>query len=77
MIFPISAIILVTSAVKNIYLRRAHRDALKPAQLRSFNIVRVFLLAGIPKTERRVVQSEIKSEHFDYNDIVQGIGACV
>lgn len=63
---------MVTSYVGHDHVRSAHRAAINDDDLRKLNIVRVFLLAGVPSKEKFITQGAIKNEHAHFNDIVQG-----
>lgn len=66
------AVLIVTSYVGHDDVRSAHRVAISKAELAKANIVRVFLLAEIPKKEQFIKQEAIANEHQHFNDIVQG-----
>lgn len=66
------AIIVITSYVGHDQVRSAHRAAINGDDLQKLNIVRVFLLATIPSTEKFITQNAIQNEHEHFNDIVQG-----
>ncbi len=68
----ILGIIIVTSYVGHDEVRSAHRQALSQQKLRSMGLLRVFLLADIPSTEKFIVQRSIYDESDRFEDIVQG-----
>lgn len=64
-------VIIVTSYVGHDETRSAHRQALTQQKLRSMGLLRVFLLADIPSTERFIEQKSIYDESDRFEDIVQ------
>lgn len=69
----VAAILVVTSYVGHDDLRSAHRTAISNTTLLNLGVVRVFLLADIPKREKFITQAAIESEYQHFNDIVQGV----
>lgn len=65
-------VMIVTSYVGHDEVRSAHRQTLTQQKLRSMGLVRVFLLADIPSTERFIEQKSIYDESDRFEDIVQG-----
>lgn len=63
---------VVTSYVGHDEIRSAHRQAISQEELKSFGMLRVFLLAEIPKQEIFITQKAIVNEHERFRDIVQG-----
>lgn len=53
-------------------VRSAHRQSLTQQKLRSMGLLRVFLLADIPVTEKFIEQKSIYDESDRFEDIVQG-----
>lgn len=65
-------IIIVTSYVGHDDVRSTHRQALTQQKLRSMGLLRVFLLADIPPSEKFIEQKSIYDESDRFADIVQG-----
>lgn len=65
-------IIIVTSYVGHDDVRAAHRAAASQNELKQFGLLRVFLLAQVPSTERFISQKSITSEQRRFGDLVQG-----
>lgn len=63
---------MVTSYVGHDEVRAAHRAAISAATLRELNILRVFLLAKVPATEKYITQAAIESEYRHFGDLLQG-----
>jgi Galactosyltransferase len=68
----LAAIIIVTSYVGHKNLRAAHRQAIPQHKLKSFGLLRIFLLAEIPVHERYITQREVEQEQVKHGDLLQG-----
>jgi hypothetical protein len=53
-------------------LRAAHRQAIPQHKLKSFGLLRVFLIAGIPPHEKFINQESIDNEQKRFGDLLQG-----
>lgn len=65
-------IIIVTSYVGHDGVRSTHRQTTTQQKLLAMGLLRVFLLADIPPTERFITQKSIYDESDRFEDIVQG-----
>ncbi|KAJ6630899.1 Lactosylceramide 1,3-N-acetyl-beta-D-glucosaminyltransferase A [Pseudolycoriella hygida] len=65
-------VLIVTSYVGHDEVRSAHRQALTQQKLQSLGLLRVFLLADIPPSERFIQQKSIYDESDRFEDIIQG-----
>lgn len=65
-------VLIITSYVGHDEVRSAHRQAITEEKLQSLGILRVFLLAEIPTTEKFIIQKSIENESNRFHDIVQG-----
>lgn len=65
-------VIIVTSYVGHDDVRAAHRKGISQEELKALGLVRVFLLASIPPSEKFITQSSVASEHRRYGDLLQG-----
>lgn len=69
---PWLGIILVTSYVGHDDVRAVHRQGISGTELRKMGLIRIFLVAGIPKDEQFITQNSINSEQRKFGDLLQG-----